>query len=167
MQQISTLTGGFVNTHLLEDLASLPSVRGISDALGFTDTDTHGMGWMEEMDYHITHFATQAAVVFYESEINVAKAGSWAVSKVGALFESGGEEDARLVSSIKRVSSNVANKPFISEEATARGWKPPYPDNVNIREITLAQETRFVRVFTGEDPTGQFITRYVWCETKK
>lgn len=66
---------------------------------------------------------------------------------------------AKKIASITRVSSNVANKPFITKEATAAGWHPPYPANVNIRQITTANETQFLRFYSGEDPIGRFLVR--------
>jgi len=89
MQQASKVTGGFINPQLLKDLASLPSVRGISDALGFTDTDTHGMSWMDEARYQTTHFAAQSALLFFDPEMDVARVGATRVSRVGAWFEVG------------------------------------------------------------------------------
>jgi len=89
MQQASKVTGGFINPQLLKDLASLPSVRGISDAVGFTDTDTHGMSWMDQASYQTTHFAAQSALLFFDPEMNVARVGAAGVDRVGTWFEAG------------------------------------------------------------------------------
>ena len=76
------------------------------------------------------------------------------------LFGHNGTESSRLLSSVERVSSNVVNKDFVSEETRAAGWKQPYPDNVSLRKITTAQEIKLYRVHVDPDRvTGRFLAR--------
>lgn len=56
--------------------------------------------------------------------------------------------------------SNLINKEFISEDAVAAGWKPPYPDNLSLRKITTAQELKLYRVHVDPDRiAGRFLAR--------
>ena len=69
-------------------------------------------------------------------------------------------ESSRLISSIERVPSNLINKEFMSEDALATGWKPPYPDNLSLRKITTAQELKLYRVHVDPDRiAGRFLAR--------
>jgi len=146
-------------------------------SFGFLDTDTTHMSQVQKVLFYSGEIGTGTIAAVLTPETVVARAGKELLGVGGALVKEGwegtvgafrwartwfeGEEEgARLVSSIKRVSSNVANKPFISEEATARGWKPPYPDNLSLREITTAQEIKSYRVHAAPDrPIGQFLAR--------
>jgi hypothetical protein len=51
-----------------------------------------------------------------------------------------------LLSSIRPISSNTVNQPFMTEKALAEGWKAPFPANSSLREITTARETTFYQV---------------------
>ena len=68
-------------------------------------------------------------------------------------------ENNQLISGIKRISSNTANKPFMTEKAKAEGWQPPYLANLSLREISTTQEIPFVRAFSGDNPIGRFLVR--------
>jgi hypothetical protein len=76
------------------------------------------------------------------------------------FFGKNGVESSRLLSSVERVSSDLVNKDFVDEDAIAAGWKPPYPDNLSLRKITIAQELKLYRVHANADwPFGQFLAR--------
>ena len=71
-----------------------------------------------------------------------------------------GAESSRLLLNVERVSSNEVNKSFISDDAIAAGWKPPYPENLSIRKIITNQELKFYRVHIDSDRVaGRFLAR--------
>jgi hypothetical protein len=82
------------------------------------------------------------------------------VGRVGKLETMINAESAKLISSSKRISSNIVNEPFISEEAAALGWRAPYPKNITIREIVGSKDISFARVHTDPSkPAGGFLVR--------
>jgi hypothetical protein len=78
--------------------------------------------------------------------------GSVAFSR---LMAGGGRvENTRLISNISRVSSNTVNETFISEKAIAEGWRPPYPDNLDIRKITTGRDMKLYRLILKDLPVA-------------
>jgi hypothetical protein len=70
------------------------------------------------------------------------------------------QEQTRLIMSSKRISSDIINKEFITENALKEGWLPPYPPNLSLRIIQLSRETKFYRVhYVSEMITGRFLAR--------
>jgi hypothetical protein len=61
---------------------------------------------------------------------------------------------------IKKVPSNIINKPFDTIKAKGEGWKPPYPSDINIRKFKTNEEMKFLRVHVDKKkPTGRFLVR--------
>lgn len=86
--------------------------------------------------------------------------GASVLKRFGVFGKGVERERTRLISSINRVSSNVANKPFLTEKAVAEGWSPPYPSDLSLREITASDSLSFVRVHTNPNqPAGGFLVR--------
>jgi hypothetical protein len=94
-----------------------------------------------------------------ESTLPAVKKGSAALAKKFGMWDEARDAAVPQLQSVKRVSSNVANAPFISEKAAAEGWYPPYPADISIRKVTTASETHFIRFFTGDEPQGWFLVR--------
>ncbi len=69
--------------------------------------------------------------------------------------------DNQQISNIRRISGAEANKPFISYEALAQGWLPPYTNSAGVRTFTTADDfDGFVRVHVKENkPQGGFLVR--------
>jgi hypothetical protein len=73
---------------------------------------------------------------------------------------SGVNTEAKKISNIDKVSSNVVNEEFISQKALDAGWKPPYRSGVMLREITVAEDLTFYRVHSkAEKVTGEFLEK--------
>ena len=76
-----------------------------------------------------------------------------------AVKAQGDRKSSRVVSGIRRISSQAVNKDFLSKDPMSKWW-PPYPNNVDIRKITMGQPMRLCRMHTDPNAAGgRFLAR--------
>ncbi len=155
LHEEANLVREYVQKPLLEGLGSILSgVSYIADELApvflntpYTVSEGAALEELALETARVAHFFGETAK------------SSALIRRIG-LFGRGVETETRLLSSVRRISSNVANKPFISAKATAEGWLPPYPKDLDIREISDAKDIGFSRVHLNpNEPAGGFLVR--------
>ena len=179
--EFSEVSGGFGNTAVAATSANSSSwmseaanaLYAVSNAASFgligevaKLEGTAGLFNTHSAAYQNAAIATNVAMVLAPGlDAAIAVRSLLAAGDIGffksvgiSLWESSSEETHQLAN-ITRVSSNIANRPFVSEEAIAAGWNPPYPADISIRQITTGNEIQFYRFFTGDKLLGRFLVR--------
>jgi hypothetical protein len=148
--------------HLVDNILEIQAGVQRGAVAGFTlnPMDTSAMNGLEKTGYRIGEAAGVVGSLMIGEAVGFAKVTQKYSAHFFNSFKAFDTKNTRLISNIRRVSSNFINKEFINEPAIAAGWHPPYPPNLSLRKIITAQELTFYRVHVKpNDVTGKFLAR--------